>query len=71
MKDKERMKKCVRCRYFEFTETLGSKDVKVWHCRDGFTPSNDCKDMAAYNDECTKAYYKKYPNELQLKLRFR
>lgn len=66
-----KMGRCYNCRYWVFTETLRSQDKPEWHCRDGFSPSKDCKDMAAYNDECTKAYYKKYPNELQLKLRFR
>lgn len=65
-----RMKMCTGCKYFEFSETIGSPHEKVWHCRDGFTPSKDCKDMAAYNDKCRKAYYRKYPNELQLKIRF-
>lgn len=67
---KERKEMCKGCKYFEFSETIGSPNEKVWHCRDGFTPSKDCKDMAAYNDKCRKAYYREYPNELQLKIRF-
>lgn len=65
-----RLKMCTGCKYFQFTETIGSPDKKVWHCRDGFKPSKDCKGFAEYNDRCREAYYRKYPNELQLKIKF-
>lgn len=68
---KDRQKKlCTGCKYFEFTETIGSPHKKEWHCHDGFTPTADCKQMAARNEQITRDYYRKYPEELQLKIKF-
>ena len=53
-----------------YSTTLGSKDVEVWHCRFGFSPSRDCQWLGDYNVKCTREYYKKHPEDLQLKLPF-
>ena len=53
--------KCQDCRYWEYTITLGSLNEPEWHCRDGFTPSKDCVNMAAYNDECMRKDPKQRP----------
>ena len=63
-------KKCQQCKRWMFSTTIGSPDVPEWHCRYGFTPSSDCQEMARYNDECKRKYYKQHPEELQLKLNF-
>jgi len=62
--------KCKRCKCWVYTETLGSPDVPEWHCRHGFTPSSDCQEMARYNEECTREYYRKHPDELQMIFNF-
>lgn len=52
--------------------TLGSPDVPVWHCRDGFKPVRDakigydCREMAMHND-WAKALYEQ-ENAVQLRL---
>ena len=33
--------KCKQCKFLEYTKTLGSPVVPVWHCRSGFTPWED------------------------------
>ena len=33
--------KCKQCKFWEYTKTLGSPVVPVWHCRSGFTPWAD------------------------------
>lgn len=33
--------KCKQCKFWEYTKTLGSPIVPVWHCRSGFTPWAD------------------------------
>lgn len=48
--------KCQHCQYLKFSETLGSPDKPVWHCRDGFSPSSTCQEEAIYNDECMEKY---------------
>lgn len=63
-------KKCRECKSWEFTKTLRSPDVPEWHCRYGFSPSKSCQDMAAYNREHARNYYREHPEELQLKLKF-
>lgn len=52
-------KQCKACKYWEFTRTLASMDRPEWHCRDGFSPSKDCQESAAYNDRCMQ----QYPNQ--------
>jgi len=54
--------KCNSCQYWVFSETLGSLDKPIWHCRDGFSPSADCQDEAAYNDECMRRDPKQRPS---------
>ena len=63
-------RQCKACKHWVFTETIGSKDKPVWHCRHGFTPSKDCREMADYNDKCKDAYYRKHPEDLQLSFNF-
>lgn len=63
-------KKCKGCKCWVYSETLGSPDVPEWHCCHGFTPSSDCQEMARYNEECTREYYRKHPDRLQLRLNF-
>lgn len=43
---------CQNCKYWVYTKTLASLHKPVWHCRDGFSPSKDCKHEAEYNDRC-------------------
>lgn len=62
--------KCKDCPFWEYTKTLGSPDVPEWHCRDGFSPSEDCRDLAEDNRLKTIEYYRKYPHERQLEIRF-
>ena len=62
--------KCKQCKCWVFTKTLGSPDAPEWHCRHGFTPSSDCQEMARYNEEGIRKYYRRHPEELQLKLNF-
>ena len=62
--------KCERCKYWIYSTTLGSKDVEMWHCRFGFSPSRDCQWLGDYNVKCKREYYKKHPEDLQLKLPF-
>lgn len=64
-------KKCKTCKLWVFTTTLGSPDVPVWHCRSGFTPSEECQEQAEYNRKCIRDYYARHPNERQLKLKFK
>lgn len=61
-KDRKKAVKCNSCQYWVFTETLGSLDKPIWHCRDGFSPSSDCQDEAAYNDECMRRDPKQRPS---------
>lgn len=63
-------RKCQRCKHWELTRTLGSMDAPVWHCRDGFSPSDSCQEAADRNRECTRKYYNEHPDELQLTLHF-
>ena len=63
-------RRCRECKHFELSTTLGSPDTPEWHCRHGFTPSADCQDMAEYNQECQRDYYRRHPEELQLQLNF-
>lgn len=63
-------RQCQRCKHWELSKTLGSPDVPEWHCRQGFTPSEDCQDMAEYNDRCKREYYRKHPEHQQLQLNF-
>lgn len=62
--------KCQKCRFWILSETLGSPDTPVWHCKDGFRPSSDCQDMAEYNRESERQYYREFPEALQLKINF-
>jgi hypothetical protein len=62
--------KCKQCKRWIFSTTIGSPDTPEWHCRHGFTPSDDCQKMADYNDDCQRQYYRKHPEELQLELDF-
>lgn len=62
--------KCKECPHWEYTKTIGSPDVPEWHCRFGFSPSDSCQEMAEYNIKCKREWYKKHPEELQLKIRF-
>lgn len=64
------MEKCKSCKFWIFSKTLGSGDVPIWHCRDGFSPSKDCIDIAKYNAKIRKLYYKKHPDMLQLTFHF-
>ena len=49
---------CKDCKYYVYTDTLGSEGKKVWHCRHGFTPFSrewgTCQDNAEYNDNISK-----------------
>ena len=63
-------RQCRECKHWELSSTIGSPDVTIWHCRHGFTPSEDCQEMAGYNEECKRKYYLEHPEELQLKLNF-
>ena len=63
-------RRCRECEHFELSKTLGSPDVPEWHCRFGFTPSDDCQDMAEYNMKQRREYYRRHPEELQLELKF-
>lgn len=63
--------RCKMCKRWIFSKTLGSPDIPEWHCRYGFTPSEDCQKMADYNDECKIKYYREHPKELQLELDFK
>lgn len=58
---KDKNNKCQDCRCWVHTTTLGSPIEPEWHCRHGFTPSKDCLDMAAYNDECMRNDPKQRP----------
>lgn len=62
---------CNYCKFWKFSRTLGSLDVPVWHCRFGFSPSEDCLASAYYNVKCINDYFKKHPNELQLSFNFK
>lgn len=62
--------KCKRCKCWILSTTIGSPDVPEWHCRQGFTPSNDCQQIAEYNEDCKRQYYREHPKELQLELNF-
>lgn len=68
--EERKARQCKACKHWVFTETIGSKDKPVWHCRHGFTPSKDCREMADYNDKCKAAYYRKHPEDLQLSFNF-
>lgn len=63
---------CKGCKYYRFSETLGSPDTPVWHCRDGFRPRRDeridydCREMAAYNDWATAWYEQEHAVQLTL-----
>ena len=74
MKEKSKKPKCKDCKFFEFTICLCSLDKPIWHCRDGFTPSNvngfTCVDMAERNLRIRHQYYRDNPDELQLSLNF-
>ena len=59
---KEPKKKCLTCPYWEFTKTIGSPDEPEWHCRDGFSPSPDCQEGAAYNDKCMEEHPEQRPS---------
>jgi hypothetical protein len=59
MKKEKVSKQCKACKYWEFTRTLSSMDKPEWHCRDGFSPSKDCQESAAYNDRCMQ----QHPNQ--------
>lgn len=63
-------RRCRECKHFELSTTFGSPDIPEWHCRHGFTPSEDCQDMAEYNAKCQRDYYRRHPEELQLELKF-
>ena len=63
--------RCQQCKQWIFSETIGSPDTPEWHCRHGFTPTPDCQEMADYNDECKRKYYREHPEELQLQLNFK
>lgn len=64
-------KKCQKCKYHRYSKTLGSPDSEVWHCRDGFKPTDsDCQGSAEYNDNAKREYYRKHPEELQLQFKF-
>lgn len=63
--------KCWRCKRWILSTTIGSPDVPEWHCRHGFTPSDDCQKMEDYNDDCKRQYYRRHPKELQLELNFK
>lgn len=65
-KDRKKAVKCNSCQYWVFSETLGSLDKPIWHCRDGFSPSADCQDEAAYNDECMRRDPKQRPSSKPL-----
>lgn len=45
--------KCEKCRFYEFSTTLGSMHKEVWHCKCGFDPSNTCVPSAKYNEAIT------------------
>lgn len=64
------MSKCFRCKFWVFSQTLSSMPDKEWHCKDGFTPSPDCIEMAEYNRRVTREFYKNHPEYLQLCLNF-
>lgn len=51
-KEQKIKKKCTNCSCFVFTTTLGSPEKPEWHCEHGFLPSEDCQELAAYNEEC-------------------
>lgn len=51
-KEQKVSRQCEECDCWEFTTTLGSPKQSVWHCKHGFLPSKDCKEMAAYNEDC-------------------
>lgn len=59
---KEPKKKCLTCPYWEFTKTIGSPEEPEWHCRDGFSPSPDCQEGAAYNDKCMEEHPEQRPS---------
>ena len=63
-------KKCQQCRFFEYSRTIGSPNVDVWHCRYGFSPNKSCHDLAEYNKRIKEKYYREHPEELQMDLRF-
>jgi len=64
------MSRCLKCKHWELTRTVGSPNQAVWHCRFGFSPSDDCQDMAEYDLKCIRDYYREHPEYLQLKLNF-
>ena len=64
-------KQCQQCDTFMYSETLGSPDADVWHCRYGFSPSKDCQEMAEYNRRCTHELYREFPEMQQLTLNFK
>lgn len=59
------------CKEWVFTKTLGSPDTPVWHCRQGFEPSKDCQQMAEYNNDIRRKYYREHPEALQFKIHFK
>lgn len=62
--------KCKECKHWEFTRTLGSPDHSEWHCRFGFRPNKFCLELAEDNVRCIRDYYRKHPEEQQLKFKF-
>lgn len=64
------MSRCKKCKHWEFTTTIGSIHKPIWHCRFGFSPSEDCQDMAEYDIQCIRNYYREHPEYLQLQLNF-
>lgn len=66
------MSKCIKCKFWVYSETLSSMPDKEWHCRDGFSPRDpDCQQEAERNLRMRREYYRKHPEELQMKLRFK
>ena len=56
---------CEHCCYYVFTETLGSPDTPIWHCKYGFSyfvertiAGNEysCKTQALYNYKLEKGH---------------
>lgn len=51
---------CKKCFFYRYSFTLGSSDVKVWHCLYGFTPRYWIDMEPSVFDPCYTFAYRNY-----------